>query len=66
MAVDAEMKPKGLLVGVIAIAAALLCGSAAQAERRVAFVIGNSAYKNASSLPNTINDANAITIENWR
>jgi hypothetical protein len=54
------MKPKGLLVGVIALAAALLCGSAAQAERRVAFVIGNSAYKNATSLPNTINDANAV------
>ncbi len=54
------MKPKGLLVGVIAIAAALLCGSAAQAERRVAFVIGNSAYKNATSLPNTINDATAV------
>ena len=54
------MKPKGLLVGVIALAAALLCGSAAEAERRVAFVIGNSAYKNATSLPNTINDANAV------
>jgi hypothetical protein len=54
------MKPKGLLVGVIALAAALLCGSAAQAERRVAFVIGNSAYKNATSLPNTINDSNAV------
>jgi hypothetical protein len=59
-ATDAEMKPKGLLVGVIALAAALLCGNAAQAERRVAFVIGNSAYKNATSLPNTINDANAV------
>src|SRR5271156_3518363 len=54
------MKPKGFLVGVIALAAALLCGSAAQAERRVALVIGNSAYKNATSLPNTINDANAV------
>src|SRR6516162_4039693 len=54
------MKPKRFLVGVIALAAALLCGSAAQAERRVAFVIGNSAYKNATSLPNTINDANAV------
>jgi Caspase domain len=54
------MKPKGFLVGVIALAAALLCGSAAEAERRVAFVIGNSAYKNATSLPNTINDANAV------
>jgi len=59
-AADAEMKPKGILVGVIALAAALLCGSAAEAERRVAFVIGNSAYKNATSLPNTINDANAV------
>jgi hypothetical protein len=60
MAADAEMKTKGFLVGVIALAAALLCGSAAQAERRVALVIGNSAYKNATSLPNTINDANAV------
>ena len=32
----------------------------AQADRRVALVIGNSAYRNASTLPNTINDANAI------
>jgi hypothetical protein len=32
----------------------------AQAERRVALVIGNSDYRNASALPNTINDANAI------
>jgi hypothetical protein len=60
MAADAEMKTKGFLVGVIVLAAALLCGSAAQAERRVALVIGNSAYKNATSLPNTINDANAV------
>ena len=30
------------------------------ADRRVALVIGNSAYKNASSLPNTINDSTAI------
>ena len=54
------MKPKGFLVGLVALAAVLLGGSAAEAERRVAFVIGNSAYKNATSLPNTINDATAI------
>jgi hypothetical protein len=54
------MKPKGFLVGLVALAAVLLGGSAAEAERRVAFVIGNSTYKNATSLPNTINDANAI------
>jgi len=59
-AIDTDMKPKGFLVGLIALAAVLLCGSAAEAERRVAFVIGNSAYKNATSLPNTINDSNAI------
>ena len=29
----------------------------AAAERRVALVIGNSAYKNASTLPNTTNDS---------
>jgi hypothetical protein len=54
------MKPKGFLVGLVALAAVLLCGSAAEAERRVAFVIGNSAYKNATSLPNTINDSTAV------
>jgi hypothetical protein len=38
----------------------VLFATAAAADRRVALVIGNSAYKNASSLPNTINDATAI------
>jgi hypothetical protein len=32
----------------------------ALAQRRVALVIGNSAYRNVATLPNTINDANAI------
>ena len=32
----------------------------AKADRRVALVIGNSSYRNASQLPNTINDANAV------
>jgi len=32
----------------------------ALAERRVALIIGNSSYQNVASLPNTINDANAI------
>jgi len=53
------MKRKGFLVCAIALAAALLA-TAAEADRRVAFVIGNSAYRNATSLPNTINDANAV------
>lgn len=34
----------------------LACGSA-QAEKRVALVIGNSAYKNVPQLPNPANDA---------
>ena len=38
----------------------VLFATAAAAERRVALVIGNSTYKNASSLPNTINDSTAI------
>jgi len=33
----------------------------ALAERRVALVIGNAAYQNASRLSNTINDAKAMT-----
>jgi hypothetical protein len=32
----------------------------ARAEKRVALVVGNGAYQNASSLPNPANDANAI------
>jgi Caspase domain len=34
--------------------------TAAKADRRVALVIGNSSYRNASQLPNTINDSNAV------
>jgi uncharacterized caspase-like protein len=39
------------------------CAGLAQAfaENRVALVIGNSAYKNASALPNPANDAKAMT-----
>jgi hypothetical protein len=54
-----EMKRKAFLVCAIALAAALF-STAAEADRRVALVIGNSAYRNATQLPNTINDANAV------
>jgi uncharacterized caspase-like protein len=47
------------LICAIALVAALFA-TAAQADRRVALVIGNSNYRNASQLPNTINDANAV------
>ena len=32
------------------------------AEKRVALVIGNSAYQHAPTLPNPVNDANAVSI----
>jgi hypothetical protein len=54
------MKRKGFLVCAIMVAAAIVFATAAKADRRVALVIGNSTYKNASQLPNTINDANAV------
>src|SRR5262249_38160756 len=38
----------------------LLFPGAARAEKRVALVIGNSAYQNAAPLPNPVRDANAI------
>ena len=41
--------------------AALLLGcGAAEADNRVAIVIGNGAYRNVERLPNTLNDANDI------
>jgi Caspase domain len=54
------MKLRELLIYGFCLAAGALFATAAAAERRVALVIGNSAYKNASSLPNTINDSSAI------
>lgn len=44
-----------------AILAALLASAPASAEKRVALVIGNGAYKNASKLANPTNDAKAIS-----
>ncbi|MGP0059088.1 MAG: caspase family protein [Beijerinckiaceae bacterium] len=47
----------------LALGTLVLCLSAsdpALANRRVALVIGNSAYRNAGTLPNTINDAKAM------
>jgi hypothetical protein len=55
------MKLKHFLVwGFCLMAGALFATAAAAADRRVALVIGNSAYKNASTLSNTINDATSI------
>src|ERR1700704_7089618 len=38
----------------------MLSASAANAERRVAFVVGNGAYKNVAQLPNPPVDAKAM------
>jgi Caspase domain len=54
------MRLRQLLIYGFCLAAGALFATAAAAERRVALVIGNSSYKNASSLPNTINDASAL------
>jgi hypothetical protein len=54
------MKLRDLVYG-LCLTAGLLLSTAAAADRRVALVIGNSAYKNASTLANTINDSTAIT-----
>jgi hypothetical protein len=45
---------------IFALVIAMLSASSAFAGRRVALVIGNSGYKHADTLPNTINDARAI------
>jgi len=54
------MRLRQLLIYVFCFAAGALFATAAAAERRVALVIGNSSYKNATSLPNTINDSSAL------
>ncbi|WP_439370301.1 caspase family protein [Bradyrhizobium sp. PMVTL-01] len=54
------MKLRQLLIYSLCLVVGALFADAAAAERRVALVVGNSAYKNASTLSNTINDSSAI------
>ncbi|MET0722294.1 MAG: caspase family protein [Tardiphaga sp.] len=51
------MKLRQLMIFGLCLAIGAMFSNAAVAERRVALVIGNSAYKNASTLPNTTNDS---------
>jgi uncharacterized caspase-like protein len=44
----------------LSVAAFLFSGSAAFADKKVAFVVGNSAYKNVPQLPNPASDAKAM------
>ncbi|MGZ5803991.1 MAG: caspase family protein, partial [Xanthobacteraceae bacterium] len=48
--------PKWLIAFVVVLVAALASVSDAAADRRVALVIGNGAYKNVPALPNPPND----------
>jgi caspase domain-containing protein len=54
------MKLRPLLLYVLCLIVSAMFANAAEAERRVALVVGISAYTNAPTLPNTINDSNAI------
>lgn len=51
---------RGLLRGIAALVLVLSTLGAAQADRRVAFVVGNGAYRHAESLPNPLLDARAM------
>ena len=51
------MKLRQLMIFGLCLAIGAMFSNAAAAERRVALVIGNSAYKNASTLSNTTNDS---------
>src|ERR1700748_3363883 len=47
-------------IAAISAAALLVSGNAALADKRVAFVVGNAAYRNVPQLPNPAIDAKAI------
>ena len=51
------MKLRQLMIFGLCLAIGAMFSNAAAAERRVALVIGNSAYKNAATLSNTTNDS---------
>ena len=48
------------LITALSAAAMLISATAAQADKRVAFVVGNGAYKNVQPLPNPAIDAKSI------
>lgn len=52
---------RAVIVAALSMAAVAFCIAPAEAEKRVALVIGNSAYKNVSQLANSTNDAKAIS-----
>ena len=54
------MKLRQLVIHVLCLFVSAMFANAAAAERRVALVVGISAYTNAPTLPNTNNDSKAI------
>src|ERR1700735_3553617 len=48
------------LITALAVAAVLISATVAKADKRVAFVVGNGAYKNVAALPNPAIDAKAM------
>jgi len=48
------------LIAALSVAALLVSGNAALADKRVAFVVGNGAYKNVTPLPNPAIDAKSM------
>ena len=54
------MKLRQLVIHVLCLILSAMFANAAAAERRVALVVGISAYTNAPTLPNTNNDSKAI------
>src|ERR1700716_505519 len=48
------------LIAAVSVAAFLVSGNAAFADKRVAFVVGNSAYRNVAPLPNPAIDAKSM------
>src|SRR6187397_2680704 len=53
-------RSQGLRPFLLAAAALLMVCQPAWAEKRVALVLGNSAYQNAAKLPNPVNDGAVI------
>jgi hypothetical protein len=49
------------LIAAISIVAFVVSGNAAFADKRVAFVVGNAAYKNVPQLPNPAIDSKAAS-----
>jgi uncharacterized caspase-like protein len=47
-------------IAALSVAALLVSGNAALADKRVAFVVGNGAYKNVTPLPNPAIDAKSM------